>query len=146
MYQHILISTDGSEVAQKGLDHGLELAKAIGAKVTIVTVSESVLPYVGSDIGLSSATYVEFAAHQKRMGERVLGDADKAAEQAGVQAETVFLENAAPAAAIVDAAEANSCDLIVMASHGRRGLRRLVLGSVTSEVLALSPIPVLVVR
>jgi len=146
MYEHILISTDGSEVAQKGLDHGLALAKAIGARATIVTVSESVLPYVGSDIGLSSATYVEFAAHQKQTADRVLAEAAEAAGRAGVAAETVFIENAAPAMTIVDAAEARNCSLIVMASHGRRGLRRLILGSVTSEVLALSPIPVLVVR
>jgi nucleotide-binding universal stress UspA family protein len=145
MYRHILISTDGSEVAQKGVDHGLTLAKGLGAKVTVVTATERPVMY-GVDDGLSALNYADYSAGQKAAAERVLADAKAAADRMGVPAETVLLENAAPAEAIIETARARGCSLIAMASHGRRGLGRLVLGSVTSEVLAHSPVPVLVVR
>ncbi|NIJ20315.1 nucleotide-binding universal stress UspA family protein [Sphingomonas naasensis] len=146
MYRHILISTDGSEVAQKGVDHGLALAKALGAATTLVAVAETVLPYAAGDVGLSASLHIEYADSRNRAAERILADVKGAADRAGIAAETVCLENIAPAVAIVETAGARDCDLIVMSSHGRRGLRRLVLGSVTAEVLATSPIPVLVVR
>lgn len=146
MYQHILITTDGSEVAQRGLDQGLALAKGLGAKVTVLTVSERLPTYAGLDGGLSGFAVDDYFTAQKENAEKVLAAAKTAAAQAGVDAETVFIENALPAEAILAAAKARGCDLIAMASHGRRGLGRLVLGSVTSEVLSHSPIPVLVVR
>jgi nucleotide-binding universal stress UspA family protein len=152
MYKHILVSTDGSEVAQKGVDHALDLARALKAKVTLISVAETILPYATSDVGLGTSTYIdpsmyiEYADIQKRAAEKVLTDARDAAGLIGVEADTVCLENIVPAGAIVETASAHGCDLIVMSSHGRRGLRRLVLGSVTSEVLAISPLPVLVVR
>jgi nucleotide-binding universal stress UspA family protein len=146
MYRHILIATDGSEIAQKGLDHGLELAKTIDAKVTIVAVAESQLPYLAAGADVSVFAYQEYAAVQKDLTEKILTAAKMEARSAGVSAETDCLENASPAEAIVEAAKVHDCDLIVMSSHGRRGLRRMILGSVTSEVLVLSSIPVLVVR
>lgn len=146
MYRHVLISTDGSEIAQKGLDHGLELARTIGAAVTLISVAEGVMPYTGDDMGLSMSVYLEYATNQKRAAEQLLGDAKVAAGLVGVEVDTVCLENVVPAQAIVTTAEERGCDLIVMASHGRRGIRRLLLGSVTSEVLVTSSIPVLVVR
>ncbi|WP_091740669.1 universal stress protein [Phenylobacterium immobile] len=145
MYQHILISTDGSEVAQKGVDHGLTIAKALGAQVTIVTATES-LPAYGFDAGFDAMTYADYGADQKEAAEKVLASAKEAADRLGVPVETVLLEDAVPAEAIIDTAKARNCSLIAMASHGRRGLGRLLLGSVTSEVLARSPVPVLVVR
>jgi len=145
MYQHILISTDGSEVAQKGVDHGLTIAKGLGAKVTIVTATEP-LPVYGFDAGFGPMAYADYSAGQKEAAEKVLAGAKEAADRLGVPVETVLLENAVPAEAIIDTAKARNCSLIAMASHGRRGLGRLVLGSVTSEVLARSPVPVLVVR
>lgn len=146
MYQHVLISTDGSEVAQKGVDHGLALAKAIGAKATIIMVAESLMPYVGADGGMSASAYLDYAAVQRTAAANVLEEAKAAADRAGVEAETVCPENVPPAEAIIETAKARNCGLVVMSSHGRRGLRRLILGSVTSEVLASSPVPVLVVR
>lgn len=146
MYQHILISTDGSDVAQKGVDHGLTLAKGLGAKVTIITVAERLPVYAGLDGGLSAFAYDDYAAGQREAAEKVLAGAQEAAGRIGVEADTVYLENALPAEAIVETAKARNCSLIAMSSHGRRGLGRLVLGSVTSEVLAHSPVPVLVVR
>ena len=146
MYQHILISTDGSDVAQKAVDHGLTLAKSLGSKVTLVTVTERLPVYTGLDGGLSAAAYDDFGAGQREAAGKVLAAAKEAASQAGVTAETVLIENAQPAEAILETAKARNCDLIAMASHGRRGLGRLFLGSVTSEVVAHSSVPVLVVR
>lgn len=150
MYKHILISTDGSEVGQKGVDHGLALAKSVGAKVTIVTVTEPFPIYAGAAAGPGwlpppTAT-VEYEASQKEAATRTLVDAKAAADRLGVAAETVHIPEAHPAEAIVETAGGRHCDLIVMASHGRRGLRRLLLGSQTSEVVTNSPVPILVVR
>jgi len=146
MYQHILISTDGSDVAQKGVDHGLTLAKRLNAKVTILTVTERLPVYAGIDGGLSSVGYDDYGASQKAAAAQVLTFAKQAADRVGVVAETLLMENAVPAEAIIATAKARNCNLIAMASHGRRGIGRLFLGSVASEVVAHSPIPVLVVR
>ena len=146
MYKHILISTDGSEVAQKGIDHGLSLAKSVGAKVTVVTVTESFPIYAGTEWMPGPTEMAAFAAIRKEAVATVLGDVKAAADRLGVDVETVHLPEVQPAEAIIATANERHCDLIVMASHGRRGLRRLLLGSQTSEVLVGSPIPVLVVR
>lgn len=150
MYNHILISTDGSEVAQKGVDHGLSLASSLKARVTIIMATERFPVYAHAGI---AGAYIpgptemaQYEAGQKETAERVLAGVKRAAEKLGVQANTVHIPQAYPAEAIVEGAKALDCDLIVMASHGRRGLRKLVLGSQTSEVLASSPVPVLVVR
>ena len=145
MFQHVLVATDGSDVAEKGVEQGLALAKAFGARATIVTVSESILPYAAAgDVG--PQVYQDYAAIQKGAADRALASAKAAAERIGVAAETVWRENISPAEGIVETAKDRGCDLIAMASHGRRGLRRLILGSVASEVLATSPVPVLVAR
>lgn len=150
MYKQILISTDGSEVAQKGVNHGLALAKSVGAKVTIVTVTEPFPIYAGAAAGVGWAPppmeTAEHQARQKNAAEQTLADAKAAADRLGVDAETVHVPEAHPAEAIVETASNRHSDLIVMASHGRRGIRRLLLGSQTSEVLSNSAVPVLVVR
>ncbi len=146
MYRHILVSTDGSDLARKGIDHALALAKSLGAKVTIVTVTERLPVYTGFDGGLTALAYDDYTASQRAAAEQVLGAAKEAAAGSGVAVETVMVENALPADAIITTAKARGCDLIAMASHGRRGLGRLILGSVTSEVLTHSDVPVLVVR
>lgn len=149
MYEHILISTDGSELAQTGVDHGLALAKALGARVTIVTVTERFPVYssgVGYDLAWGSSAFDNYAEAQKGIAEAILTNARKSAEQLGVPAETLHVPDATVADAIVKAAQERGCGLIVMASHGRRGLKRVMLGSQTAEVLTHSEIPVLVVR
>lgn len=146
MYKHILISTDGSDVAQKGVDHGLALAKGLGAKVTVVTVTERLPVYFGLEAGVTAVAYDNFDASQNEAAAKVLAAAREAATRLGVSIETVLLKNVVPAEAILETARAHGCDLIAMASHGRRGLGRLMMGSVTAEVLAHSPAPVLVVR
>ena len=149
MYQHILLSTDGSEVAQRGIDHGLALAKALGARVTIVTATE---PFafpsraVAAGWAPSAEDRSNYEKGQKEFADGVLKAAREAADKMGVPVKTIHAPDAHPATAILDAAKSEGCSLIVMASHGRRGLGRLLLGSQTSEVLAHSPVPVLVVR
>ncbi len=146
MYKHILIATDGSEVARKGVDHGLSLARSVGAKVTIVMVTERWPVYAGPDWIPGPTEMAEYEARQKEAATTVLADVKAAADRLGVAADTVHVPEAQPAEAIIATAGERQCDLIVMASHGRRGLRRLLLGSQTSEVLVSSPVPVLVVR
>lgn len=146
MYKHILVSTDGSDVARKGVDHGLSLAKSVGAKVTIVMVTERWPVYAGPDWIPGPTEMAEYDARQKEAATTVLADVKVAADRLGVDAETVHVPEAQPAEAIVATTDERHCDLIVMASHGRRGLRRLLLGSQTSEVLVSSPVHVLVVR
>jgi nucleotide-binding universal stress UspA family protein len=149
MYTHILIATDGSELAQKGLDHGLSLAKKLGGAVTIVNVSEPIPAYaMGGEFGMPTPAidYEAWMQGGREAAARILGQAREAAERVGVAAETVHVEGRRPAEAIVETARERDCNLIVMASHGRRGLGRLFLGSQTIETLTHSPVPVLVVR
>ena len=147
MYNHILIPTDGSDVAQRGVDHGLTLAKALGAKVTIVTASERFSDYVATTgWALAPNEMATFAEGQDRISDQILAAAKAAAARMGVAADVVRVSNAFPADAIIDTARARHCSLIVMSSHGRRGLQRVILGSQTTDVLARSPVPVLVVR
>lgn len=149
MYHHILISTDGSELATKGLDHGLTLAKALGSKVTVITVTERFPSYAISagEVWIAAGDLeAEFEARQQELADRILDTAREAAEKIGVSAEMLHVPNALPAEAIVATARARECSLICMSSHGRRGLGRLLLGSQTAEVLTHSPVPVLVVR
>ncbi|RWO02339.1 universal stress protein [Mesorhizobium sp.] len=149
MYKHILISTDGSDVAQRGVDHGLSLAKSLDAKVTVITVTEP-FPFHASAAGGGwvplPGDISGYEEGQKKAAEKLLVMVRESAARIGVSADVLHVPDARPAEAIVDAAKAQECSLIVMASHGRRGLGRLLLGSQTSEVLAHSPVPVLVVR
>ena len=149
MYANILLSTDGSSVARKGIEHGMALAKALNAKVTVMTVTEPLpIDYGGGhDSGwIPTQDEVEsFDAANKERAGKVLADARAVAEHIGTSAELLHVPNAHPATAIVETAKARGCDLIVMASHGRRGLRKFLLGSQTSEVLLNGSVPVLVV-
>jgi nucleotide-binding universal stress UspA family protein len=149
MYANILLSTDGSDVARKGIEHGTALAKALKAKVIIITVTEPMPAYYGS---LHTPGWIPaqaevdgFDAACKERAAKILDEASAMAEQVGVSAERLHVPNAYPAAAIIETAQSRGCDLIVMASHGRRGVRKLLLGSQTSEVLVDGSVPVLVI-
>ena len=96
--------------------------------------------------GVGAPVYHEYASIQRDAAKRILDVAADQARGLGVEAETLCVEDLAPAQAIVDTATARGCDVIAMSSHGRRGLRRMILGSVAAEVLASSPVPVLIVR
>src|SRR5499433_2074872 len=149
MYANILLSTDGSDVASKGVKHGIALAKALNAKATVITVTEPLeFDYGGGHAGgwiPSQEEFDRFEAACKESAGKVLDEARAMAEQIGISAELLHVPNAYPATAIIEAAKSRGCDLIVMASHGRRGLRKLLLGSQTSTVLADGSVPVLVV-
>lgn len=149
MYSHILISTDGSELAQRGVDHGLSLAKALGAKVTIITATEPIPFPVGAAGAGWVPTATDIAGYekaQKEQSEKLLGAVREQIEKLDLKGNFIHAPDSWPAEAILQAAKTHGCNLIVMASHGRRGLGRLILGSQTSEVLAGSPVPVLVVK
>jgi len=149
MYNHILVATDGSELSAKGVDQGVRLAQKLGAAVTIVTVTE---PWVsiGADATFGWGGYSnpidEYEKASAASAAMILKDASEAAASIGVTAKTIHIPNAYPADAIVAAATENGADLIVMSSHGRRGLGRLLLGSQASQVLTQSPLPVLIVK
>ncbi|WP_417308610.1 universal stress protein [Devosia sp.] len=149
MYKQILIATDGSELAQGAIQQGCAIAKLSGAEVTIVTVIEPAT-LVGSGYAAFGGTafdqlpeYTEAVAAQAK---DVLEEAQKIAKAEGVTAKTVLVDNSFAAEGIVATAEKGNADLIVMGSHGRRGISRLLLGSQTSNVLAQSKLPVLVTR
>ena len=149
MYANILLSTDGSDVARKGVEHGIALAKALNAKATIITVTEALPVDYGSGHASgwipSQEEFDSFDAACKERAGKVLDEARAMAGQVGISAELLHVPNAHPATAIVETAKSRGCDLIVIASHGRRGLRKLFLGSQTSEVLVNGSVPVLVV-
>jgi nucleotide-binding universal stress UspA family protein len=150
MYANILLSTDGSAVARKGVQHGLALAKALNAKATVITVTEPMeVDYGGGHAGgdiPSREEFDRFDAACKESAGKVLDEARAMAEQIGLSAELLHIPNAYPALAIIEAAKSRGCDLIIMASHGRRGLKKLWLGSQTSKVLADASVPVLIVN
>jgi nucleotide-binding universal stress UspA family protein len=148
MYKKILIPTDGSDLAGKAVHHGVALAKQVGASVVIVTVSEiwsSLEMAADAEIGQANPIELYEAAAAESANE-ILEAAKSIAAAEGIIAETVHVRDQAPAEGINQTAETHGCDLIVMASHGRRGLGRMLLGSQTAEVLAFAKVPVLVLR
>lgn len=145
MYQNILIATDGSSLAARAVDHGIQLAKALNANVIFLTVTERFHVF-SLDAEQLEDTVSTFRRHMTQQASRTLSDAMKVAEAAGVEAVRIHLQDDEPYQAIIRTAEARRCDLIVMASHGRGGVSSLLLGSETTKVLAHSKIPVLVVR
>lgn len=145
MYKHILVATDGSELAAKAVSTGFDLAKRVGAKTTAVTVTE---PWRGrltgeAAFGLPTDEFEKLADEQAA---QTLDAVRKAAAGAGIECNCVHVKNHHPAEGVLKAAQDAGCDLIVMASHGRRGLERLLLGSETVRVLTQTHIPVLVCR
>ena len=145
MYTNILIPTDGSQLAGKAVEHGIALAKRIGAKVTALTV---LLPFhtFTTDTQMIEDTPAGYQARVQGQAQTTLGAVASAAQAAGVACETVQVEHDHPYRAIIDIAKSKGCDLIVMASHGRHGISALVLGSETVKVLTHCKVPVLVHR
>ncbi|MBX8826443.1 universal stress protein [Ochrobactrum sp. SFR4] len=149
MYKHILIATDGSELAQKGLEQGLQLASKLGSKVTILTVTEPfpMMATASSAGWIASPKDIEiYNDNQARQAQDILKAAGEAATKAGVSAVLKHIDERWPAEAIIDFSQQSDVDLIVMTSHGRRGIGRLLLGSQTSEVLTHTKTAILVVR
>lgn len=139
MHKHILIATDGSKLADKGVAAGIELAKCLGAKITAITVSEPRTHLV------PDASFVELPEDDTD-AVNVLDAVSAAARATDVVCERVHIKNQYPAEAILHEAEARRCDLIVMSSHGRRALGRALLGGEAVRVITQSHIPVLVCK
>lgn len=145
MYTHILIPTDGSELSERAIEQGVALAKAVRAKVTGFTVSLPFHMFTVEPLMLTD-TPARYQADCEAMAAKYLGVVKAAAKLAGVPCDVVHASDEHPFAAIIEAAKVRGCDLIVMASHGRKGVAALVLGSETTKVLTHSKIPVLVCR
>jgi nucleotide-binding universal stress UspA family protein len=144
MYKHILIATDGSDLAGRAVTAGLALAKQLEAKVTVVTATE---PWSAMTTGEPALVFPieDYEKAAADNAQRILAGVREAAKVADVECETIHISNF-PAEGIVEAATSKGCDLIVMASHGRRGLSKFILGSQATRVLALATMPVLVCR
>ena len=141
MYKHILIPTDGSDLSEKAIEHGIALAKVLGAKITALTVLE---PFHVS--AFEPSMVEQYKKHVAAVATKHLDVARDAASASNVSCEVVRVEHERPHRAIIDTAKERGCDVIVMASHGRRGLSAIVLGSETVKVLTHATIPVIVVR
>ena len=144
MYKHILIATDGSELAAKAVTSGIELAKRLGAKLTAVTASEPWTQVIMGDPG-TTFPIMEYERAAAENAANILDAVNSMAKTAGVACETVHVMNY-PADAIIETAKAKGCDLIVMSSHGRRGIARVLIGSQAVNVLTHSTVPVLICR
>jgi len=145
MYTNMLIPTDGSELAGKAVEHGIALAKRIGAKVTALTVLPPFHTFT-TDTQMIEDTPAQYKIRVHDYAEKTLGAVVRATQAAGVACETVQVEHEHPYQAIIDTADSRGCDLIVMASHGRHGISAIVLGSETVKVLTHCKLPVLVHR
>jgi nucleotide-binding universal stress UspA family protein len=145
VFKHILIATDGSELAMKAVGQGLTLARALGAKATAITVTEawpSPAP-AGSQPGEAERRYEEASVSSAA---RVLSQVADMARKTGIACETLHVKNRPVADGILETAKATGADVIVMATHGRRGLGRLLIGSEAQKVMAAAQIPVLIHR
>ena len=147
MYKRILVATDGSKLSEKAVEHGLKLADLTGAELVAVKVVPR-YPQTYFEGGVALAA-VEVAKIEKQWNDEAL-EAVNAVKAAGqlhnVKVKATTVKSDLIAEALIAAAKRHKCDLIVMASHGRRGLKRLLLGSETQQVLTHSHIPVLVLR
>jgi nucleotide-binding universal stress UspA family protein len=148
MIKHVLVPTDGSELGGKAASQAVDIAKALKAKLTAFHAYPEyravlLYEYVGP---ISAMSRREYVAAAKATAEGYLSKVIDAARAAGLEADGVAVASDYPHEAIIRAAKKNKCDLIIMASHGRRGVSGLLLGSVTQKVLTHSKVPVLVVR
>ncbi len=145
MYKHFLIAVDESVLSFGALEQGLALAKAVGAKVTAATVTEPWTTVITGDAAIAFPID-EYERSATKSANEILSRAQADAEKSGVECSVVHMKDAHPSDGILAAAEENNCDLIVMGSHGRRGLSRLLLGSQANSVVSQSKVPVLICR
>ena len=148
MYTHILLPTDGSRLSAKAVKEGIRFAKAVGAKVTAITVvpQYEMMMDEGFVAPRMMSVKKRFDDETQKRGQAILGEVKAAAASAGVACDCVAVTADSPYEAIIKQAKKARCDLIMMASHGRKGLSSLLLGSETAKVLTHSTLPVLVVR
>lgn len=145
MYKHVLIPTDGSDLSSRAEAAGLTLARALDARATALTVTPP-FQFIGTEPMLLVASEPEYEKAQAARAEKTLESVKSTAAAIGVPVETVRVVSDHPFEAIIATAKERGCDLIFMASHGRRGVAGLILGSETVKVLTHTKIPVLVYR
>jgi len=147
MFKSILVPTDGSKLSQKAVQEAVQLAKLTGAKMVVLHVFPK---FSGSPYGNFGPSEDIIAEAHKRQhnaeAEKLFAGVKKSADAAGVALETALVESKDVYSQVIAVAKKKKCDLICMASHGRRGLSGVVLGSETNKVLTHSAIPVLVLR
>ncbi len=147
MYKHILVPTDGSKLSGKAVAQAIDLAQTLGAKLTAFYASPDYpMPTYSEGTAFTPMSRKEYAAACNKAADAILGAVAIKAESAGLEFKGVHSIAPSPWESILVAARKNKCDAIVMASHGRRGVSALLLGSETQKVLAHSKLPVLVVR
>lgn len=147
MFKHILVPTDGSALSESTVARAVSFAKEAGARITFFYAQPDFpMPIYGEGALIDPTTPEQFAKSAAAEAEAILSKAKDAANAAGVAADSDSTVNEVPYEAIIDAADRHGCDLIFMASHGRRGIAGLLLGSETQKVLTHSKTPVLVYR
>jgi len=150
MFGKILVATDGSELAARGVEAAIELAIKTSSELFIVTVT-SLMPSYGIVMGAEWAAGAgsamdDFRQSMEDEAQNILSEAVAKAKSANITTQGIHVENQLAAAGIIAAAKDHDVDLIIVSSHGRRGVRRLILGSQAAEVLAMSERPVLVIK
>lgn len=144
MFKHILVPVDGSTTSYQAVDKAITLARAFDSRVTTMFVID---PYpftgVGTDFAYGQTEYLTAATSEANSA---IADAQRELDKAGIKSSSCVVESHTPWRGIVERAQQDGIDLIVMGSHGRSGLEKLVLGSTTQRVLAHVKVPVLVVR
>ena len=145
MFKHLLLPTDGSEASQAALLEGVRLAKEFGARITGISVVPE-FDVLTFNTAMIEDTRDVFIAESRAQAHKYLALLSKAADDAGVPCETEVMLGDHPYEAIIRTCNGKGCDLIVMASHGRRGAQAMLIGSETQKVLTHSKIPVLVYR
>lgn len=145
MYERVLVATDGSLFAAKAVEHSATIARAMGAKLTIVTVTEQAPTFAAAEIGwsLPSSVYDDIRRANVERSRAILS---AAASAAGTEVVTVHVENQRPADGIMQTASEMAADLIVVGSRGHGGIQQLLLGSQAAKILAMASCPVLVVK
>lgn len=146
MFKHILISTDGSPLSNKAAKAGIALARALRAKVTAYCAIEELQMVYGEGYFPTQTVIDGFVRRAREIGQKRADMIGKMAKAAGVPFTSVVTKAYSPYEGIIDAAKKRKCDAIFMASHGRRGLSKLMMGSVTQKVLSHTRIPVVVYR
>ena len=146
MFKHVLITTDGSPASNKAAKAGVALASALGAKVTAYYAVQPMQPIYLEGYAFDSKVIEDIEHNARQAGQKRVDAIGKMAKAAGVPFASVVATAATVYEGIINAAKKRKCDVIFMASHGRRGLSKLIMGSVTQKVLTHSKIPVVVYR
>jgi len=147
MYKRILVATDGSTLSKKAVRNAIELAGAVGADlVALYVVPRYPVSYFEGGVTISMQDVERTEKQWSDKGQAVVDAVQQAAQAEGIKAKAVVVRSDLVAESIMSAAKKHKCDLVVMASHGRKGIKRVLLGSETQHVLTHSTVPVLVLR